>query len=749
VKRKGIILALILVAATWAVYWPVKNHEFVNFDDNEYISENWVVQKGLNKESVVWAFTTAFPTYWHPLTWLSITADVELFGLDPGRHHLSNVFLHTINALLLFSLLIRMSGAMWRSFFVALLFALHPLHVESVAWATARKDVLSTLFLFLTLLAYDGYTKKQTVKRYLLVLVPYGLGLMAKPMLVTLPLVLLLMDYWPLGRLHFQEPPPSKKKAKRSAAEGKNRSSALSLAYEKLPFLGLALICTLVVSFLRASGGEAFIDFETQPLALRIANALVSYVAYLGQAIWPMNLAPYYPFPVSLPAWQVAGAGVLLALISLGAIRSVSRRPYLLVGWLWYLVTLFPVIGLVQWGLWPARADRFTYVPLIGVFIMAVWGIPEIMGRWKYREVILAASGVAAVLYFSVFTSFQLSHWQNSITLFTRTLEVTDNNFLAHNNLGAALKVNGDVESAIRHYRESLRIDSSYAEANLNLGIELIIMGKLNEALMHLQRALQYRPDLGEAHEALGTLLSKLGRTEEAFTHLSRAIQLKPGFAQAHYALGVWFAEQGKTDQAIPHFQEAVRIKPGFAQAHYALGVWFAEQGKTDQAIAHFQEAVRVKPDYVTAIYNLGLAFAKQGNMERAVRSFSEAVRRKPDYAEAHFNLGVALNWQGKLEESVSCYQKALELKGDNADLHYHLGLALARQGKIEEARSHFSEATRLAPEFAEAHFNLGIANARQGKMDQAVANFSEALRIKPGFTEAQERLQALRSQMK
>jgi tetratricopeptide (TPR) repeat protein len=715
VKRKAIILALILFAATWAVYWPVKNHKFINLDDNQYISANWVVQKGLNRESIVWAFTTASPTYWHPLTWLSIMADVELFGLDPGWHHLSNVFLHTINALLLFFLLVRMSGAMGRSFFVALLFALHPLHVESVAWATERKDVLSTLFLFLAILAYDGYTKNQTVKRYLLVFVPYGLGLMAKPMLVTLPLVLLLMDLWPLGRLRFHKPPPLKKKPKRAGAEGKDRSSVLSLAYEKLPFLGLALICTVVVSFLRTAGGEPFVNFETVPLGLRIANALVSYVAYLWQTIWPMNLAPFYPFPVSLPAWQVAGTVMLLAAICLGAIRSVSRRPYLLVGWLWYLVTLFPVIGLVQWGLWPARADRFTYVPLIGVFIMAVWGIPEIVGRWKYREVILAATGGATALYFSVFTWFQLSYWQNSMTLFTHALEVTDNNCVAHNNLGVVLGAKGDADSAIRHLREALRIDPSFAEANANLGTELMEKGKLDEALVYLQRALQYRPDMGEAHEALGMLLGKLGRAEEAITHLSRAIQLKPYDAQAHYSLAVLLAEQGKTDQAISHFQEAVRIKP----------------------------------DDVKAIYNLGLAFAKQGNVERAITSFSEAVRRKPDYAEAYFNLAVALDWQGKLEESVSCYKKALALKGDNADLHYNLGLALARQGKIEEARYHFLEATRLAPEFAEAHFNLGIANARLGNIDQAVANFSEALRIKPGFREAQERLQALRSQIK
>jgi hypothetical protein len=349
--------------------------------------------------------------------------------------------------------------------------------------------------LFLTIWAYHGYTKKQTVIRYLLVLMPYGLSLMSKPMLVTLPFILLLMDFWPLRRLHLPEPASRKrKKGKRPTAEEKPGSSASSLVLEKLPFLGLALMCTLAVSFLRMVG-EPFLGFQMRPLTLRIANALVSYVTYLGQTIWPMNLAAFYPFPRSLPSWQVAGAALLLAVISLGAIRSASRRPYFLVGWLWYLVTLLPVIGLVQWGLWPAMADRFTYVPLIGISIIAAWGIPEIIGRWKHKEVILAASGGAAVLSFSVFTWFQISQWQNGITLFTRTLDVTDNNYIAHNNLGAAFS------EAIRHKPE-------FAEAHYNLGIANARLGKTREAASNFSEALRINPGFIEAGKRLETLQS-------------------------------------------------------------------------------------------------------------------------------------------------------------------------------------------------------------------------------------------------
>jgi len=673
VKGKEIILALILVAATWAVYWQVKDHEFVSFDDHDYITENWVVQKGLSKDSVVWSFTTAFPTYWHPLTWLSIMVDVELFGSDPGPHHLSNVFLHTINTLLLFFILFRMSGGMWQSFFVALLFALHPLHVESVAWATARKDVLSTFFLFLAIWAYHGYTKKKTVKRYLLVLVPYSLGLMSKPMLVTVPFILFLMDFWPLRRLHLQAPEPRKKKrAKRPAPDERPGSSAVSLVLEKLPFLGLALICTLAVSVLRTAG-EPFVGFDMRPLALRMANAFVSYVGYLWQTVWPMNLAAYYPFPRALPVWQVAGAALLLTLISAGALRLGSRRPYFLVGWLWYLVTLLPVIGLVQWGLWPATADRFTYVPLIGIFIMVAWGAGEIMGRWKHKEVILAASGGAVVLYFSAFTWFQLTHWQNSISLFTRALEVTDGNYIAHNNLGVALKEKGRIDSAIHHYGEALRIFPFFSLAHANLGNALRSQGKVNEAIVHYQEALKTRTKDEVAHHNLGIALAMKGQVDEAIAHFQESIRLYPYHPGSHLNLGLALARKNRMDEAIACFSEAIRLKSAYPEALFSLGVAFDSQGKLEEAISCYQKGLELKAEDAHVHYSLGMALARKGDIEKAARHFSEAIRIKPEFEEAHYNLGIAN----------------------------------ARLGKMQEAAVNFSEALRINPGFVEARKRL------------------------------------------
>jgi tetratricopeptide (TPR) repeat protein len=673
VKRKEIILALILVAATWAVYWPVKNHEFINLDDDVDIAQNWFVQKGLNQESVKWALTNSFPEYWHPLTWLSIMADVELFGMDPGWHHVSNVFLHTLNAVLLFWILLRMSGAMGQSFFVSLLFALHPLHVESIAWAAARKDVLSTFFLFLAIWAYHGYTTRQTVKRYLLVLVLYGLGLMSKPMLVTFPFILLLLDFWPLRRLHLPEPASrKKKKGKRTPAEEAPGSSALSLLLEKLPFLGLALVCTMAVSFPRA-GWEPFLSFEIRPLSLRIANALLSYAGYLWQTIWPMNLAVFHPYPISLPAWQAAGSAMLLAVITLGALRSASRRQYFLVGWLWYLMTLAPVLGLVQWGLWPAKADRFTYVPLIGIFIVAAWGAGEIMGRWRHKEVILSASGGAAVLYFSVFTWFQLSHWQNSSTLFTRALEVTEKNYVAHNNLGVALKEKGDADSAILHYREAIRIAPDYWLARRNLGDELRLKGNLSEAMVQYAALLRVRPNDDLTRHSLGMAFALSGNLDEAIKHFRESIRLYPYHPGVHFNLGLALARQNRMDEAIACFSEAIRLKPVYPEALFNLGVAFDSQGKVEEAISYYQRGLEFKVDDAHLHYNLGMALARKGEIDKAAHHFSEAARRKPEFEEAHYNLGIAN----------------------------------ARMGKTKEAEANFSEALRINPGFVEARKRL------------------------------------------
>jgi hypothetical protein len=495
------LICLVLVLATSAVYWHVTGHDFVNLDDDVYVYENRHVQNGLTSDSIIWAFTTTRAGFKIPLTWLSLMLDFELYGLNAGGYHLTNLLLHIANVLLVFFILKLMTGALWRSAFVAALFALHPLHVESVAWVTERKDVLSILFWLLTMWAYLGYVERPGMRRYLLMIVSFTLGLMAKPMLVTLPFVLLLLDYWPLGRFQVgQSADAPESSVQAPIKSGQPMSSVLSLVWEKTPLFALAAVSS-VVTFLAQKSAEALVHFETWPITIRIANGLVSYVKYLGKMIWPRSLAVFYPHPGhSLPIWKAAGAGVLLLCISILVLRGARRYPYLVVGWLWYIGTLVPVIGFVQSGL-QAMADRFTYIPLIGLYIIIAWGVPEIVPRWPHRKLYLATLSTTLFLFLMALTWKQVQYWKNSISLFEHTLEVTSNNWLVNIDLGTELYREGRTDDAIKHYLEALRIKPDNAEAHNNLGIALDREGRTDDAIKHYLEALRIRPDYAKAHD--------------------------------------------------------------------------------------------------------------------------------------------------------------------------------------------------------------------------------------------------------
>jgi protein O-mannosyl-transferase len=575
-------VCLALIAVNLIVYASVRHHDFVNFDDDDYVTANPVVLRGLTWHGVAWAFTTEHAVNWHPLTWLSHMLDVQLYGLDAGAHHLTNLLFHIGNTLLLFGLLHRMTGALGRSAFVAGLFAVHPLHVESVAWVAERKDVLSTLFWMLTLWAYIEYVKRPDLRqssrrRYAAVLLFFALGLMAKQMLVTLPLVLLLLDFWPLGRVGIGPNP-----AGGWAPARDGWATAGCLVSEKLPLLALAVASSIATFVIHQRGG-AVIILSAIPLQLRIENALVSYVVYIGKMLWPAGLAVLYPYPQSLSAWSVAVAFVTLTGISVAVIWAAPRRPYLPVGWFWYLGTLVPVIGLIQVGD-QTIADRYTYIPLIGLFIIVAWGAPDLLVRWPLRRVVLPkialpAAACLVILACAITARGQLEYWEDSTTLWTHTLAVTTRNNIAHNNLGATLADQGKTDEAIAHYSEALRIKSDYADAHNNLGVALADQGKFDEAI----------------------------------AHYSEALRIKPGYSDAHSNLGIALADQGNLDEAIAQFTEALRINPDSAKAHNNLGVALASQGKLDEAIAQFTEALQVKPDYADARNNLELALARRG----------------------------------------------------------------------------------------------------------------------------------------
>jgi protein O-mannosyl-transferase len=680
-------IILFLIGAPLAVFWQVQSHEFVNFDDDVYVTKNPHVQAGLTLESLSWAFATTRGGNWHPLTWLSHMLDCQLYGLKPAGHHLTSLVFHIVSTLILFLVLRRMTGALWGSSVVAALFALHPLHVESVAWVAERKDVLSTFFWMLTMGAYIRYVERPKLGRYLLAFLSFALGLMSKPMLVTLPFVLLLLDYWPLRRIQFGQ------------RAGNRKSDIRRLVLEKVPFFALSAVSSLVTFFAQRSGG-AVGSLEALPLATRMANALVSYVSYIGKMIWPSHLAVFYPYSDMLPTWQVAGAGLLLVSLSVLVILAASRRPCLTVGWFWYLGTLVPVIGLVQVGA-QAMADRYTYVPSIGLFIMMAMGVPPLLGGWRYRRVILATSTGLVLSIFMIVTWLQVRYWRDGVTLFEHSLEVTSNNYVILNNLGVALSERGKNEEAASRFRESLQIMANNPEAHNNLGIALAKLGKIQEAITHYTEALRIKPHDAEAHNNLGVALAAQGKIQEAITHHTEALRIEPLDAEAHNNLGVALGKQGRMQEAITHFGEALRIKPDYADAHYNLGSALATQGKNQEAIVHYTEGLRIKADYAEAHNNLGVALAKQGRMQEAIAHFGEALRIKPDYADAHYNLGGALSAHGKNQEAIAHFEEALRIKPNFAEVHLALGLTYLTIGKRDSALEEYKILRTINPDLA------------------------------------------------
>lgn len=568
--RSEIIVCLFLIIATLAVYWQLINYDFIVCDDTDYITENRHVRDGWTVEGVVWAFTTNFHRHWHPLTWLSHMTDCQLFGLNPGRHHLSSLFLHLANTVLLFFVFKLMTGALLRSAFVAALFALHPLHVEPVAWIAVRKDLLCAFFWMLAMLAYIRYSKSPGFCRYILVILAFILGLMAKSMVVTLPFVLLLMDYWPLKRARSEQSKIDRSTGSRKFLNSMyQRLLEFRLIWDKallLIFVGIASIIAL-----SAMQQKTVLSLHTSKL-LRTEHLIAntSYLSYIGKMFWPFNLAVPYPHNPATSAWQSGGYGLLLICITFLVFWKRRPYPYLLVGWLWYLITLMPVIGIVGYG--PTNmADRYTYIPLIGLFIIIAWGVPDLLKAWRYKRIVLAMSTGILLLCLMTLTWFQVRLWKDSTTLFKHSLDVTANNYKAHHILGYALAGQGNPEEAIDHYFKAISIQPNYAKAHHNLGYALAKQGKLEEAIDSYNKALSFRPRMAKSHYNLGLILAQQGKLGEAVDHFSKAISIKPDYAKAYFNLGFFLAEQGKLEEAIEHYSKAISIKPDYAKAHRNL----------------------------------------------------------------------------------------------------------------------------------------------------------------------------------
>ncbi len=707
-------VCLLLALSVTAVFWGVSGHEFTHYDDDGYVTENFHVQAGLTWKGLAWAFGQVHgeQTYWHPLTWVSHMLDCQLFGLKPAGHHLVNLFFHTLNTLLIFLVLGRLTGAFWQCGLVAALFALHPLQVDTVAWVAERKNLLSTFFGLLCLWAYAlfaecrmqnaecriekprGGVSQYASLYYVLSLLSFALGLMSKPVLVTLPFVLLLLDYWPLRRFPL-------------STINLRLRAFLGLVWEKAPFFflgGVSCIITLV-----AHRGLGMLQAAARlPFDLRLENAVVSYVRYLGKTIWPFNLAIFYPYPGAWPAGQVILSSLLLLGVSGLAVYAAQSRPWLFVGWFWFLGMLVPFIGLVQAGK-QAMADRFMYVPLIGVSIILVWGLAEFC-RW----LCLAQKGIAffcgAILGLcAARTMDQLRCWQNSETLFRHAVAVSKDNCVALDGLGVALFGRGRLDEAMECYRQSLKINPADAHALNNLGAAL---------------------------EAKGS--------PEAIDWYRKALQADPAFPDALYNLGTAEAGQKHYAEAIKLFEAVLVVQPNHLEARNNLGNTFANLGRPEEAIAQYRLALQLQPKAARIHCNLAALLVSQGKLDEAALHYRQALTHTLNDGDTHHQLGIALALQEKWDEAIEQYRATLRHAPNNAEVRYNLGYALRVRGRVDEAIAELAEAVRLKADFPLAQYNLGCALAEKGRREEAVAHLREALRRKADYREARRALERL-----
>ena len=746
--RRDVSICFGLAAITLAVFWPIAGHDFINLDDPDYVTGNPIVQAGLTWPGLPWAFGN-HASNWHPLTWLSHMLDCQLFGLKPGAHHLVSLGFHIASTLLLFLTLKRMTGTVWRSALVAALFAWHPLHIESVAWVAERKDVLSAFFFMLTLWAYALYAECSVISRqlpvisdqcsvisnqspparaadggkpttdhrslltdywqlitgnwqqaahrslfYLLSLSCFALGLMSKPMLVTLPFVLLLLDYWPLGRLKVSwfevQGSKSDVPGSRFPVPGSrlrtSPPSILPLLLEKVPFFALALAAGCVTLLAQHAGG-AIESLEQLPAGSRLANALAAYAAYLGKLVWPVRLSIFYPH-VPVPAWQAAASALLLGAVTVLCFRSARTRPCLLVGWAWFCVMLLPVIGLVQVG-WQALADRYTYLPLIGVFIMLVWGASAVCQRglaasdfglrasFGFRPsgfgfLPTLAAGLV-LLSCALQTRAQLRHWQNSAALFQHALTVTTDNWLAHNNLGTALAEQGKITAGAEHFRTALQINPAYDDARNNLGRFLVVQGQPDEARTQLETLVRRNPRHAGAQRNLGNALLATGAIAEGTAHYALARQLQPDDPTTPADLAAALTRQPESPGALPYLSPALALLPTADLRAQVASTW-AGQGKFQFAVQGYRAALALPPQSPELLNNLAwiLATCPAAN----VRDGAAAVRLGEHACElTQFKrpllvgtLAAAYAEAGRFAEAVSTAQKACALATESGD---------------------------------------------------------------------------------
>lgn len=738
VRTAGVCAALVVLV--FIVFGQVLGHEFVNFDDDYYVTNNPYINRGFSAENVAWVFQNAHVGNWHPMTGLSHILDCELYDLGPAGHHLTSLLLHAATSVLLFLVLRRMTGDFWPSAFAAFLFAIHPLRAESVAWVSERKDVLSGLFFVLTLAAYVRYTAADPARktgrriRYLVMLGVFALGLMSKAMLVTLPCILLLLDVWPLKR-HLSI----------DAAAGASPPSAWRRAaralVEMIPLFALSAISGTITLFTQQPGVHTL---ETVSVSARLGNAAVSYAAYLAQTICPVGMAALYPHPGNaLPWWQPILATIVLVVISAAVYRFRHGWPFLAVGWLWYLVMLAPVIGILQVGN-QARADRYTYLPHIGLFIAASWAAAGIANRFPARRWLVAGAGAVVVSVLAVVAGRQAGFWHDSETLWLHALECTDRNAVAHMNLGTTRTKQGRHCEAAQQYQKATEIIPDYASAYNNLGQAMLQLGQLEQAAQYFDEACKLNPSLPEAYYNLGVAASALNRFEEAVRHFQNAIVQNPDFAKAHNNLGVALIEVGRVDEAVLHLRRAIELDPDFFEAVGNLGNAMERKGNLAAGELHWRKAIAMNPAHAKAHLAMADSLFRQKRFAEVESAYRAALAADPNLPEAMHNYAVFLCHQKRIQEAIPFLEKALSIRPRFADWHYSMGVALYELGRADQALSHWRKAAEINPNSPLPRVGIGNILAQRGQLDAALAQYRKAIAIDPHCYAASENVKRI-----
>ena len=650
----------------------------MNYDDQDYVYGNPYVLEGLSLNGVMWAFSDAYSSNWHPITWLSHMLDVDLYGIQPGLHHITNLILHVINSILLFLLIRKMTGALWRSAFVAALFALHPLHVESVAWISERKDVLSAFFWMLTVYSYVQYTRAPNIKNYLPVLLFFILGLMAKPMVVTLPIVLLLLDYYPLKRWDLDG------HIRLNSVPTRNKSTVMiSLFSEKLPLFFLSSLSAFITLYVQKADG-ALKSLDVFPFSTRLANACVSYVKYIQQTIFPFDMAVFYPYPKLIPVWKVIGSCLFLLSIFYLVIKKRKDHPYLLVGWLWYVTTLLPVIGILQVGM-QARADRYMYIPSVGLFLMVAWLLFDCKKKWRYRNSGILILSIVVLSVFGGITWRQAQNWANSVKLFEHALAVTNNNYVAHYKLGEAMLEKGDLNETIKHFEASALIHPRIETYNQLVRV-LIKKGEMAAARRYFSNSLDMWPQTESPYNNMGLAFMQHGHFSDAIEILIKGIEKFPSSARIHNSLGTVLAVHGDLEKALKYYKRAEHLYPS-ENINNNIGLAYIRQGKIEEAIAHFQKALQINPKYEKALFNLRKILAIKKDIDNAVRGIQDVLSVDSGDSLKEKKLEQLEKKKEILEKAIAQYKLALSKQPGYDENNFNI----YNYKKVDEIRKRYN----------------------------------------------------------